>query len=320
MSQRDNNRCSIPLDGTKETCYSNRESDDSFPTIINNDWVTDNRSRRNKYHGKRSNIKIPFNNRFDSLYVDDDNISDEPIIGINERIEKHVGNSSKRSRAICKIPKNANRVFVKKHPESNTLPLKNVGRQLSSSYEKRSYQSTKRNKIVVISDSITKPIGMREFNNIVINVDAVKRAYGGATASRLNYYAKAIIEDEKPLTIIIFAGTNNFTKKTQSAEETTEEIMDIVNTCRRHGVERIFVSSITCRPDLQTKVDKVNNLLKYHAGIYKFVYIDNACIESEHINKREGVHLLREGVRLLANNYLAHINSHSIIPFASIWD
>ena len=154
---------------------------------------------------------------------------------------------------------------------------------------------------------------MREFNDIGVDGDAIKRAYGGATAARLNYYAKAIIEDEKPNRIIICAGTNNFTKSMQSAEEITEEIMDIVNTCR----SSFFVSSITHRPNHQTKVDKI--LLKYYAGIYKFIYIDNSCIKSEHINRDE-VHLSKEGVQLLSNNYLAHINSHSLSPFKSIWD
>ena len=96
--------------------------------------------------------------------------------------------------------------------------------------------------------------------------------------------------------------------------------MDIVNTCRSNGIKRIFVSSITCRPHYQPKVDKANDLLRYYAGIYKFVYIDNACIQSEHINKRDGVHLLKEGVWLLCNNYLSHINSQSLSPFNSIWD
>ena len=68
---------------------------------------------------------------------------------------------------------------------------------------------------------------MREFNYIVESGDAIKRAYGGATASKLNYYAKAIIEDDKPDIIILCVGTNYFTKKMQSAEETTEKIMDI---------------------------------------------------------------------------------------------
>ena len=38
---------------------------------------------------------------------------------------------------------------------------------------------------------------MRDFNDNVVNGDSIKRAYGGATAARLNYYVKAIIEDDK---------------------------------------------------------------------------------------------------------------------------
>ena len=243
------------------------------------------------------------------MHVEDDNALDEPIISRNDRIKMQLDNNRKIPNPFGKYPKNANRCFVNKHPENDVLP-----------YEKRLNQSTKRKKVVIISDSITKKINMQQFNDDIINGDAVKRAYGGATASRLNYYAKAIIEDEKPDSIIICAGTNNFSKKSQSAEETTEEIMDIVITCRRNGIERIYVSSITCRPEYQTKVNKVNSLLKYYAGIYKFVYIDNACIKPEHINKSDGVHLLREGLRLLSNNYLAHINSHSLSHFTCIWD
>ena len=56
-------------------------------------------------------------------------------------------------------------------------------------------------------------------DHVVENVDAVKRAYGGATASRLNYYAKAIIEDDIPVRY------KQFYEKSQSVEETTEEIM-----------------------------------------------------------------------------------------------
>ena len=123
-----------------------------------------------------------------------------------------------------------------------------------------------------------------------------------------------------PDTVIICAGTNNFTKKNQSAEETADEIIDIVNTCHRNGIEKLFVSSITCRPDYQKKVDKVNEHLKYYAGIYNFKFIDNSYIREEHIKKSDGVHLKERGIGILANNYLAHLNGHSLSPFDSIWD
>ena len=47
---------------------------------------------------------------------------------------------------------------------------------------------TKKGKVFIISDSITKPIDMLEFNNRLENRDAVKRAFPGATASQINHY------------------------------------------------------------------------------------------------------------------------------------
>ena len=155
---------------------------------------------------------------------------------MNERIgNKHVIIRSKRKKDIDMV-QNVNQIYASNYPERNTLALHKMGK-LPSYNANQPIKSRKRKKIAIISDSTTKPI---EFNDSVVNGDAIKRAYGGATAARLKYYAKSIIEDDKPDRIIICAGTNNFTKTIQSAEEITEEIMDIVNTCRSNCIERIF--------------------------------------------------------------------------------
>ena len=96
--------------------------------------------------------------------------------------------------------------------------------------------------------------------------------------------------------------------------------MVLVSTSRRNNVEKVFVSSIMCRPDYQEKVDKINELLRYYTGIYNYTFIDNTNIRSEHIRKRDGVHLTKDGVDRLANNFIWHINRPSSLPFASIWD
>ena len=119
--------------------------------------------------------------------------------------------------------------------------------------------------------------------------------------------------------MIINAGTNNFTKKRQSPEETAEEIIEIVKTCLHGGVKDIFVSSITCRPSYQTQINQVNKLLQYYAGAYNYKFIDNACIRSAHL-QRDGVHLNKEGICILAKNFLAHINVNSVTFIESIWD
>ena len=82
----------------------------------------------------------------------------------------------------------------------------------------------KRNKIAIISDSITKPIGMRRFNKLIVNGDAVKRAHGGATASRLNNISHDIMIEDKPNIVIICAGTNNFTKKINLQKRPREKL------------------------------------------------------------------------------------------------
>ena len=56
----------------------------------------------------------------------------------------------------------------------------------------------KERKIAIVSDSITKQIKMNEFNKLIVNGNAVKRAFGGATASQLNYYIQATLNEEKP--------------------------------------------------------------------------------------------------------------------------
>ena len=162
---------------------------------------------------------------------------------------------------------------------------------------------------------------MRDFNNNLLdNSHAIKRAFSGATASQLNIYVQTSLKEDKPDTIIINAGTNNFTKKRhQSIEETVAEIMEIVNTCKRGGVKRVFVSSITCRPQFQSKIDAVNKLLEYNAGIYNYVFISNANIREVHL-RNDGVHLNNDGVHILANNFISCLNRPSLSHFSSIWD
>ena len=126
------------------------------------------------------------------------------------------------------------------------------------------------------------------------------------------------MNEEKPDTVIISAGTNNLTKKKQTAEETTYEIIEVVKTCHNRGVQNILVSSITCRPSHQTKVNQINDLLKNYARVYNFKLIDNANIQEKHL-RNDGVHLNKEGIYFLANNFLSYLNQ-PIVPFYGIWD
>ena len=91
-----------------------------------------------------------------------------------------------------------------------------------------------------------------------------------------------------------------------------------MKTCKSRGVNTIFVSSITCRPLHQIKINQINEVLKHHAGIYDYEFVDNSCIRNEHLRK-DGVHLNKEGINILANKFLHHLNRPSV-PFYSIWN
>ena len=130
-------------------------------------------------------------------------------------------------------------------------------------------------KIAIVSSSITKPIDMVEFKELLLNDIAVKRAFGGATASQLNHFIRATLTEDRPETVIINVGTNNMTKKRQTAKETASEIIEIVKTFKNKGVSKVYVSSITYRHLYQDKTHHIDELLKQNATSYNYSFIDN---------------------------------------------
>ena len=277
-----------------------------------------NSTNQHSTNTNQGNFNIPLQNKFNSLYVDNCVIVDDDSNKSNDDSSPVSNQHFSDNKAHIA---NKSRIYVNNHPERNILPPRKAENNNNDIVSMPISPTIKKQRqIVLLSASITKPIDMGEFNDLIINGNSLKRAHGGATASQLNYYVQATLNEDKPDTIIINAGTNNFSKKKkQTPKETCTEILEIVETCRRGGVLKIFVSSITCRPIYQEKIDEVNELLKYYAGIYNYEFIDNSGIRKEHL-KNDGVHLLKSGICILANNFLRHINRASLLPFKSIWD
>ena len=209
--------------------------------------------------------------------------------------------------------KHKSKVYVNKFPDHDVLRRKNVLKVVPK------INAATNNKCVIISDSITKRIDMRDFNKNLKNGSCVKRAFPGATASQIMSYVPAILKDDLPDTVIICAGTNNITKKKQPINDIAKEIINIAKSCRKGGVKSVLISSLTCRPYFQKDIEEINKILNYYASIYNYVFIDNTCISKEHLWK-DGLHLNKEGISLLANNYLTFLNRPSLLPFRSIWD
>ena len=266
-------------DTESNACHINNEHSNSLSTINNNHHVEviknslpDNRDEWQKVNERHSTFiapevkwNLPLVNRFDGMPIEEcvmtnDNMSETD----SQRRVINVPSTIKKS-ARDNYNNNNGKVFINQR-HYNDLPLRNVATKL-----------TKR-KILILSASITKPINMVKFNEEITNGYAVKRAYGGATTTRLKHYVKGDLAVDKPDTIIINGGTNNFTKTSLSDEEIVDEICEIVDICRQYGIKSIFVSSITCRPEFQRRVDAINKLLKEKAIKYNYEFIDNARI------------------------------------------
>ena len=161
-------------------------------------------------------------------------------------------------------------------------------------------------KTCIIGGSIVKRIDVTEFNEWLENGVAIKRCFPGATASQVNYYIEEVLNEQKLDQVILHVGTNNLTKKYQTVEETVGELLNIVKKC--HGVNNVFVSSLTCRPAYQRKVDEINQLLHDYAGTLNYTFIDNSHIEKQHLWK-DLLHLNDQGTINLACNFLDALNN-----------
>ena len=102
-----------------------------------------------------------------------------------------------------------------------------------------------------------------KFNKEIDKGTAIKRCFPGAIASQFKSYIKPTIKDDEPDIVILSFGTNNLSKrnKKQTDMEIAGEIIDVVQKCRKLGVNEVYVSGITCRPQYQARIEKINNLL-----------------------------------------------------------
>ena len=80
------------------------------------------------------------------------------------------------------------------------------------------------------------------------------------------------MEDDIPDIAIIHVGTNNITKKNQTEVEIFNEIMEVAKTCKNGGVNDIYISSLTCRPRYQEKLNSINRLLSQNADRFDYYF------------------------------------------------
>ena len=205
---------------------------------------------------------------------------------------------------------NSRGVFVNQHPENDQLFL---DKRMTCSRDRSNAEEYKREeKICILSDSIYKPINMNEFNRVLKKGSAIKRLYPGATSSRVKFYVGATLEEDRPHSMIILAGTNNITKKrNQNVIDIVHEILEIVQKYRNKGVSNVCVSGLICRPQYQTMINEINELLQFNAGLMNtYEYISNSNIGRFHLWS-DNVHLNKDDTICLANIFWGILNRSS---------
>ena len=143
-----------------------------------------------------------------------------------------------------KIKRNV--VFVNANPENDTLnrnTSNTVAKRIVPGNESYSNMTRHTEKLCIIGDSISKRIDMVKFNKEIDKGTTIKRCFPGAIASQFKSYIKPTIKDDEPDIVILSFGTNNLSKrnKKQTDMEIAGEIIDVVQKCRKLGVNEVYV-------------------------------------------------------------------------------
>lgn len=167
--------------------------------------------------------------------------------------------------------------------------------------------SKKKRTINFIGDSLLKDVKPYELKHKMKKTDKLYvQSYKGARTSAMKHHANASLEFD-PDVYAVHIGTNDL-KLEKSPSEIANNILEIgLQLMNDHN--KVFISSIvTRRDDSNEKGKKVNDFLKLRCPNYLLGYIDNSNITNRHLNQ-SGLHLNREGSKLLSDNFLRVINN-----------
>ena len=145
-----------------------------------------------------------------------------------------------------------------------------------------------------------KHIDLNGLNRALENKEVYKRIFLGATAADINYYSMRTLICDRPDISVVHAGTNSIGK--DDPFNIAKEIAEVVNTCKLHGCERVFVSCVIDRPDYSEDVQILNNILYQWSFIHGYTFIDNDNIRYDCL-ARDDLHVNFKGAKRLTANF-----------------
>ncbi|XP_057314887.1 uncharacterized protein LOC130656060 [Hydractinia symbiolongicarpus] len=249
---------------------------------------------------KRYNNRFSLSNRFSTLQ--------------NEQNNNNHYDAQPLTNNQSYAPPQPNKSLRRPNPVINLSPERDILQHNIKSSETRKNKK----KIRIISDSITKGINTREFNNHLRNGDARFKVFPGSNIKNLGHYSLPTLVDKKPEIVVVHVGINDLLdikRNKSSVNEIAEKIIKLSRVYIDHGVEKVFISSviICTRIDFEF-IKSLNHILENEAKKYGYIFIDNSNIMESNLWK-DGLHLMESGKVLLANNFLFYINNFLGLDF-----
>lgn len=296
------------IGNVKNTNTSDIYSFDANKSFNYKDWQKvksnkkNNTFKPNVINEKYDRQGITYTNRYQALFKDKVSDYDRELENNPDISEEQV----KRQLVYNPVYKRSNPI-VNQYPQNDTIKYNYVKSVPgNSSYANMANDGKK---ILILTDSICSRLQMRNFNNFITNGSAYRKTFPGATPKELSHYCTHTLIKDKPDTCIINVGTNSLNKDKPS--EICDDIIDIVKLCHSYGVNKVYVSAISYRPQLQHSVRDINNLLIDNQMLYNYELIHHDNINAEHIWK-DKVHLNNKGLSVIANNFINAINREHI--------
>ena len=150
-----------------------------------------------------------------------------------------------------------------------------------------------------------KHIKLDALNESLDNKTAYKKIFLGATAADINHYSARTLEMEHPDIAILHAGTNSVGK--EDPFKIAKDLMNCVDTCKKYGCNKVFVSGIVDRPDFSNEVSFLNNILYHWSFLHGYTFIFNENLRYDCL-ARDKLHLNFKGVLRLGANFRRALN------------
>ena len=147
---------------------------------------------------------------------------------------------------------------------------------------------------------------MKYLTSKIINGHAYRKKHPGCTPKELLHYCTYTLNHDKPDVVIVHVGTNRI--GVQDSMTIANDIFEIVKTCYNYGVNQVFVSGITRRPDCEYEINELNNILMAKRTFFYYTFIPNSNITFNHLWKDDH-HLNDEGSKQLNSNFITAINN-----------